>query len=209
MAGDLKCVRLLNWLSHIVSSVETCLLSEETCYLVSHTFARSITAFFSKEQSWASCLLLLSTPCTCRPLPLQDASCLAAIEFIRAAATAAAGSDEGSIASYDLQAHALLLENLACRGSSRDTAAAALEGLVELLGGTAEWVREKDNSQQQAHELQQRYDMINAAAMVFAMMQPRCSTSWGMSWWSKVADHSPGVKTLLFSPQILSAYVWG
>lgn len=86
---------------------------------------------------------------------MPDASCQALIAFIKAAATAAAAASNVSAnnssstviaeqqqqSAYDPAAHALLLENLACRGAGRDTAAAALEGLVGLVGGTAEWIR--------------------------------------------------------------------
>ena len=85
----------------------------------------------------------------CRPLPLPDASCQALIAFIHAAATAAAaaaGSTPQQQQQYDPAAHALLLENLACRGAGRETAAAALEGLVGLLGGTAAWMRTADQA---------------------------------------------------------------
>jgi hypothetical protein len=54
----------------------------------------------------------------------------------------------------------LLLEGLACRAAGRDTTAAALQGLVELLGGSAPWLRAGGSSssgwQQQVAELQER-----------------------------------------------------
>lgn len=58
---------------------------------------------------------------------------------------------------YSLSAHALLLENLACRAAGRETTAAALEGLVELLGLTADWLRGEQQWQQQAKTLQERW----------------------------------------------------
>jgi hypothetical protein len=91
-----------------------------------------------------------------RPLPLPDASCQALIAFIHAAATAAAaaGSTQQQ-QQYDAAAHALLLENLACRGAGRETVAASLEGLVGLVGGTAAWMRGEDGARAAA-ALQER-----------------------------------------------------
>jgi hypothetical protein len=69
---------------------------------------------------------------------LPDASCQALVAFIKAAATAAGGQQQQQQQQqqqYDAIAHAILLENLACRGAGRDTVAAALEGLVGLVGG--------------------------------------------------------------------------
>lgn len=66
--------------------------------------------------------------------------------FLKASATAAAAADSSSqqqqqqLADYNPAAHAVLLENLACRGAGRDTVAAALEGLGGLVGGSAEWM---------------------------------------------------------------------
>jgi hypothetical protein len=57
---------------------------------------------------------------------------------------------------YDAAAHAVLLENLACRGAGRDTVAAALEGLVLLTAGTADWMRDQQQQQAAAASLQQR-----------------------------------------------------
>uniref|UniRef100_A0A383W1Y8 Proteasome component Ecm29 N-terminal domain-containing protein n=1 Tax=Tetradesmus obliquus TaxID=3088 RepID=A0A383W1Y8_TETOB len=101
-----------------------------------------------------------------RPLPLPDASCKALAAFLRAAATAAAHSSSSSsgpdapwAAGYSLAGHALLLEGLACRAAGRDTVCAALEGLVELLGGTAPWLLTNGSSgawQVQVAELRER-----------------------------------------------------
>jgi hypothetical protein len=67
------------------------------------------------------------------------------VAFLHASAAAAATSQheqqqQQRLAGYDPMAHAVLLENLACRGAGRDTVAAALEGLVLLVGGTADWM---------------------------------------------------------------------
>jgi hypothetical protein len=116
----------------------------------------------------------------CRPLPLPDASCKALVAFTRAAATAAAanaaasstagssssssGPDAAWATGYSLSGHALLLEGLACRAAGRDTAAAALEGLVELLGGSAPWLRAGGGCgawQQQVAELRERYAVLS------------------------------------------------
>jgi hypothetical protein len=119
----------------------------------------------------------LLLPHLCRPLPLPDASCKALVAFLRAAATAAAanaakqpsaatssssGPDAAWASGYSLSGHALLLEGLACRAAGRDTVAAALEGLVELMGGSAPWLRVGSSSsngswQQQVSELQERW----------------------------------------------------
>ncbi len=40
---------------------------------------------------------------------------------------------------YSVLSHALLLEGLAVRAASRETVATALEGLVDLAGGAADW----------------------------------------------------------------------
>jgi hypothetical protein len=120
---------------------------------------------------------------TCRPLPLPDASCQALIAFTRAAATAAGAGTVAAAAAaaadsnctehhpqqqqqppraYSVQDHALLLEGLAVTAASRDTAAAALEGLVELAGGTADWMvtrpgQDWQQGQQEASALRDRY----------------------------------------------------
>lgn len=84
-----------------------------------------------------------------RPLPLPDASCQALIAFLKASATAAAATDPAhqhqQLVGYEPTAHAILLENLACRGAGRETVAAALEGLVGLVGGNAEWMHSKQD----------------------------------------------------------------
>jgi hypothetical protein len=120
----------------------------------------------------------LLLPHLCRPLPLPDASCKALVAFLRAAATAAAanaakqasaatssssGPDATWASGYSLSGHALLLEGLACRAAGRDTVAAALEGLVEVMGGSAPWLVAGSSSssngswQRQVSELQERW----------------------------------------------------
>jgi hypothetical protein len=138
--------------------------------------------------------------CLCRPLPLPDASCKALVAFLRASATAAAanaaqqppaaassssGPDAAWARGYSLLGHALLLEGLACRAAGRDTAAAALEGLVELTGGSAPWLGAVSSSswQQQVSELQGRWVIhhvsVDACFLGFKVLGYACCVTSG------------------------------